>query len=574
MLRKKKKSIVFQIKKILGVLCVIVIVYAITGTFLINRFSNQTFQEINAIFDLYIEELDNRFFRVSRYLIKKIMDKEQPDTNFYMNISKLENEPHLTYPIENLREDFLSCTWEYGVEYHFFLYMKELDCFYQMSLTKNGGYDMRDRVKQILREQINQMEGMTYSARKKWNIVSDGDENYLCKIAWSNNVYLGCYVNAVDLLETFDDFSLGENGYIQLLNKENVVLGMLHGDEVTSANVQQDTKEKYLLKQFLSQAPLEVRMKMSSNEVWKRTEEVFSWLIFISMLLVLIDIFLLEYVRRNLMNPIMEFHQKIENFEVEEEEFQLTNGNLLELERVDDKISQMIQKIRGLRIELYEQELEKQKMEMEYLKLQIRPHFFLNCLNFISCMIELEQYEYAQRMDKITVNYMAYIFRNNREWVPIHEELKHCQDFLEIQLLRYPESLNCYVEVNEEVEETLIPAFLLQIFVENAAIHGLTLNRKISISITAYPEERFGERYVNIFISDNGNGFLPAILEKLNKGEYPELDGKHIGISNCMKRFRYYYREKGEVRFSNSPLGGAVVDIHIPYIVEGGSESK
>ena len=36
-----------------------------------------------------------------------------------------------------------------------------------------------------------------------------------------------------------------------------------------------------------------------------------------------------------------------------------------------------------LKITLYEQELEKQKIEMDYLKIQIRQHFYMNCLNFI-----------------------------------------------------------------------------------------------------------------------------------------------------------------------------------------------
>ncbi len=38
-----------------------------------------------------------------------------------------------------------------------------------------------------------------------------------------------------------------------------------------------------------------------------------------------------------------------------------------------------------------------------------------------------------------------------------------------------------------------------------------------------------------------------------------------MGIANCLKRFKFYYNGMGEINFSNSPLGGAIVDIHIPY---------
>ena len=65
------------------------------------------------------------------------------------------------------------------------------------------------------------------------------------------------------------------------------------------------------------------------------------------------------------------------------------------------------------------------------------------------------------------------------------------------------------------------------------------------------------------------NGFPKEVLEKLQKGEGVFEEGKHIGIENCLKRFHYYYDESGEIRFENSPLGGAVVDIHIPYCAKG-----
>ena len=53
----------------------------------------------------------------------------------------------------------------------------------------------------------------------------------------------------------------------------------------------------------------------------------------------------------------------------------MTEGNLLELEQIDGKFRTMIHQIRKLKITLYERELEKQKIEMDYLKMQIRAAF-------------------------------------------------------------------------------------------------------------------------------------------------------------------------------------------------------
>ena len=143
--------------------------------------------------------------------------------------------------------------------------------------------------------------------------------------------------------------------------------------------------------------------------------------------------------------------------------------------------------------------------------------------------------------------------------------MNHCENYLKILLLRYPEKFTYYMEVHEEVKDTVIFPFLIQVFVENSAKHVLTLERSSLISVTVYPEDREEEKYVNIYISDTGNGFPKETMEKLQKREDISENGKHIGIENCLKRFHYYYGDKGEIYFDNSPLGGAVVDIHIPY---------
>ena len=106
-----------------------------------------------------------------------------------------------------------------------------------------------------------------------------------------------------------------------------------------------------------------------------------------------------------------------------------------------------------------------------------------------------------------------------------------------------------YFEVHEEVENAVIFPFLIQVFVENAAKHALTLEKVPLISVTVYPEDRGDEKYVNIYISDTGNGFPEETLQRLKAGEDISEHGKHIGIENCLKRFRYYY---GDNMFINT----------------------
>ena len=56
---------------------------------------------------------------------------------------------------------------------------------------------------------------------------------------------------------------------------------------------------------------------------------------------------------------------------------------------------------------------------MNYLQLQIRPHFFLNCLNTIYSMAQTQLYEEIMKMSMITSNYFRYIFQNTQDLVPV-----------------------------------------------------------------------------------------------------------------------------------------------------------
>ena len=301
---------------------------------------------------------------------------------------------------------------------------------------------------------------------------------------------------------------------------------MLDQSGIISEPQSMNTKNTYTIRQGLSRAPFEIRIGISLGGVLSlMAGSLLGMTVLIFMILIMSGI-LLFHVYSNIMKPLKVFTQNLQQYDEGGYMLNMTEGNLLELEQIDGKFRTMIHQIRKLKITLYERELEKQKIEMDYL---------------------------------------SYIFRNTTDRVPVLAESKHCEDYLKILLLRYPDKFTYYIEVHDEVADAEIFPFLIQVYVENAAKQALMADEKMLISVTVYPEDRDDEKYVNIFISDTGKGFPDEILCKLQNGQNISDNGKHIGIWNCMRRFQYYYGDQGEIHFSNSPLGGAVVDIHVPY---------
>ncbi len=217
-----------------------------------------------------------------------------------------------------------------------------------------------------------------------------------------------------------------------------------------------------------------------------------------------------------------------------------------------------------MKIEVYEKELEKQRVQMDYMQLQIKPHFFLNCLNFIYHMAGLKLYPEIRTMAKTTSDYLRYLFRSNLDFVQVQDEMEHVKNYLDIQKMRYKSALTFYLEQDPETRNCLIPPLVIQSFVENAVKHTVSLDESVEISVTVFPEEREGRAYAAIFIADTGYGFDENTLALLQKGEIKAGDGSRIGIANCLARLDYFYGGEAEVVFYNSPMRGAVVEIHIP----------
>ncbi len=572
---RRQKTVSQNLKGVLAILLIVLAVYTAGSAMLLKKSGDQMMREINEISGLYTNEIDNRFFRISRRLFSTMTEKNQPDSVFWQYVDKLkEDSANSDYAVNKLREKNLSYVWEYGAEYQFFLYLDDTPDgepygegrYYKLSLTERGGYDETKDLEEAVLNQIRMNKDKSYYVKKKWSIMTSGDENYMCKVAQNGDVYFGCYVNVNSILKPFYRIVTGEEGYVGLVDENEKVVGELTSEGITPAGNRDKEKDKYSVIKDLKQAPFQIRIRIGGERIRNMFMGSLVILVLLAVAIIAAAISILFYLKNSLLRPIQHFISDLENYDDGEYTFNLTEGKLLELEQIDNKFKHMLHQIRRLKITLYEQELEKQKMEMEYLKLQIRPHFYLNCLNFIYSMIDFEQYDNARKMTKTTSNYLHYVFRNTSELVPVKAEAKHCEDYLSILALRYPKSFDYYIEVHEEVEDAAIFPFLIQIFVENAAKHALTLEDKILISVTIYPEDREDGSYVNIYVSDTGKGFPEETLSILQQGKSVAHNGEHLGIENCLKRFRYYYKEQGEIRFENSTIGGAIVDIHIPYI--------
>ena len=287
----------------------------------------------------------------------------------------------------------------------------------------------------------------------------------------------------------------------------------------------------------------------------------------VAALLLLCAVIMRMYYRR-IVEPMKNLVEGLENLE----EGQYLDGSgdsrLLELQSVNGKFRELLGKIQSLRIAVYEKELREQQVELEFMQEQMKPHFFINCLSVIHGMADRRGVPEIVGMSERLSEYIRHTFLSSGQKERlISEELAYIRSYVDIQKLRYgEESFRFEVIQDGELDDMKVPFLLLQILVENAIVHGVTLDGAVEVTLYI-TRERQGEREnLYICVLDTGQGFSPQILEAIEKDEPIVYNGRrHVGLQNIGKRLRLLYGSEASIIFFNMDENfGAVAEVRLP----------
>ena len=225
------------------------------------------------------------------------------------------------------------------------------------------------------------------------------------------------------------------------------------------------------------------------------------------------------------------------------------------------RFNETMDRLQEAEYSLYESSMKEQRTKLMYISQQIRPHFILNALNIIYTYEEHE-FPLVKKLVLYLTQYFRYVVNLNQDFVELGKEMRHIQNYLNIQKERYGDRFEAFVEFEPEVEDVLVPPLIIQTFAENCIKYGMRNEDKTYIYVLAGKE---GER-LHLMIADTGNGFSQTKLEQLNhfiqRGEGGENIG--VGIRNAIERMDILYHSGVEVKLRNAVTGGAVIDIYLP----------
>lgn len=182
---------------------------------------------------------------------------------------------------------------------------------------------------------------------------------------------------------------------------------------------------------------------------------------------------------------------------------------------------------KSIRNEEVMKELEHQHLqsELQYLKYQINPHFFMNTLNNIHALVDIDTGKAKSTIVELSKLMRYVLYEASNKTILLSREIQFLENYVTLMSLRYTDKVSIGMELPLEVPEVQIPPLLFISFVENAFKHGVSYRKDSFIRVVMQLEE--GNRLS--FRCTNSNG---SSSEEQHHG---------IGLENIRKRLRLLF---------------------------------
>ncbi|CAM3241121.1 sensor histidine kinase [Rhodothermus bifroesti] len=188
---------------------------------------------------------------------------------------------------------------------------------------------------------------------------------------------------------------------------------------------------------------------------------------------------------------------------------------------------------------------------LQALRMQLNPHFLFNTLHAISALVERDPRGVRHMIARLSELLRYALDESATQEVPLSQELRFLEGYLEIQQIRFQGRLAVQKEIASDVLEALVPTLILQPLVENAVKHGVgQLEGPGQITLKAWREKD----YLCLSVRDNGPGFA-------GNGRWRE----GLGLRNTRARLEGLYGEAYQMVLREALEGGLEVCIRLPY---------
>ena len=171
----------------------------------------------------------------------------------------------------------------------------------------------------------------------------------------------------------------------------------------------------------------------------------------------------------------------------------------------------------------------KQEAELNYLKSQTNPHFLFNTLNNIYSLARDKSDQTPESILRLSKILRFMLYEAGENFISIEQEIKIISDYIELEKLRYDESLRINFHADIEDMKQMLPPLLLIPSIENAFKHGVSETRL--------------NPFVDIHLSVNNRQLLLTVKNSIEPSSVVLKVKENIGLSNLRRQLELLYTD-------------------------------
>ena len=170
--------------------------------------------------------------------------------------------------------------------------------------------------------------------------------------------------------------------------------------------------------------------------------------------------------------------------------------------------------------------LEKENLEqqLEYLKYQINPHFFMNTLNNIHALVDIDAEKAKSTILELSKMMRFVLYEGDKKGVPLTREFGFIRNYITLMRLRYTDKVQISIDLPEQSPDLMIPPLMLITFIENAFKHGVSYQHDSFIEVKAEVQ-----------------GDTLHFSCRNSKAEKPNEEKGGVGLANVKQRLKLLY---------------------------------
>jgi hypothetical protein len=174
-------------------------------------------------------------------------------------------------------------------------------------------------------------------------------------------------------------------------------------------------------------------------------------------------------------------------------------------------------------------EKEQLKTNLALLRHQVSPHFFMNTLNNIHSLIEIDTVKAQESVERLSTLMRYLLYDSARNTIELKKEIEFIHSFISLMQLRHSDEVDVKTVIPEQIPDAQIPPMLFISLIENAFKHGVCYPLKSYI----YLELRIQETSLQCIVRNSKH--------KNTTNQHGEYSG--IGLDNIKDSLRLLYED-------------------------------